>query len=265
MSPTRRPATKRAVSSDKHDLYELAVQSPTQAALFLHAAHGKKPSTLCDDFCGAGAVARAFARAYPDASATAIDKDTTALSALKARCDDEIRPRISALKSDVRSTRAAADVIAALNFPLGYFHDRPALLSYLKQARSRLRPKGVLVVDTYGGPTSFQIGRYEVRLDNGVRYTWEQREANPLSARVLNAMHFDLPSGESLRDAFVYDWRLWSVPELRDAMDEAGFSDVDVYLSMGSAIDAKGRLIIEPADAPEDLEEDFVAYLVARR
>ncbi len=265
MTRARRPAPARAPADDKHDLYELAVQSPTQAALFLHAAHAGNPKSLCDDFCGAGAVARAFTRAFPNATATAIDKDSNALKALKARCDEHIAERIVARKADVLTSTSKADIIAALNFPVGYFHDRPSLLAYCKRARSRLRPRGVLVIDTYGGPTAFQIGRYEVRLDNGVRYTWEQREANPLSARVLNAMHFDLPGGKSLRDAFVYDWRLWSVPELRDALAEAGFTSVEVYLSMGSAIDAKGRLRIEPSEAPDNLDDDFVAYLVARR
>ncbi len=261
---TRR-ATTPAPSYDKHDLYEHAVQSPAQTALFLHAAHAGNPETLCDDFCGAGAVARAFVRAFPAATALAVDNDPDALAALKARCDDDLAQRVTPRKANVLTTNARADVITALNFPLGYFHSRPDLLKYLKNARARLETQGILVVDTYGGPTAFQTGRYEVKLDNGVRYTWEQRDANPLTARVLNAMHFDIPGGKPLRDAFVYDWRLWSVPELRDALHEAGFSHTDVYLSLGSALDAKGRLMIHPAEEPEQLDEDFVAYLVARR
>lgn len=250
---------------DKHDLYEHAVQSPAQTALFLHTVHAKKPRTLCDDFCGAGAIARAFLHTFPDAKATAIDKDAAPLRALRERADESIAPRLTIRKANVLATRARADVIAALNFPLGYFHDRTNLLKYLRAARARLNPAGVLVADTYGGPSAFQTGRYDVKLDNAVRYTWEQREANPLTGRVLNAMHFDVPSSGPMRDAFVYDWRLWSVPELRDAMTEAGFKSVDAYLSLGSAIDAHGRLLVQPADAPDELDEDYVAYLVARR
>ena len=29
--------------------------------------------------------------------------------------------------------------------------------------------------------------------------------------------------------AFSYDWRLWTVPEVRDALIDAGFERVDVY------------------------------------
>lgn len=265
--PARSGATAPSPSKrlDKHDLYELAVQSPTQTALFLHAAHAGYPEVICDDFCGAGAVARAFVSAFPSATAIAIDHDPEALAALKARCDEELAGRITARKANVLTTRASADIIAALNFPVGYFHDRSSLLTYFRRCRARLKPRGILVIDTYGGPSAFQTGRYDVRLDNGVRYTWEQREANPLTARVLNAMHFEIPRQAALRNAFVYDWRLWSVPELRDALNEAGFTRSDVFLSMGSSIDAQGRLRIAPAQAPESLDDDYVAYLVARR
>jgi hypothetical protein len=46
--------------------------------------------------------------------------------------------------------------------------------------------------------------------------------------RVVNSLHFRVErDGEIVAahfDAFVYTWRMWSVPELRDAMLEAGFA-----------------------------------------
>jgi hypothetical protein len=32
-----------------------------------------------------------------------------------------------------------------------------------------------------------------------------------------------------MKKAFTYDWRLWSLPELRDLLLEVGFKDVIVY------------------------------------
>ena len=29
-----------------------------------------------------------------------------------------------------------------------------------------------------------------------------------------------------MRDAFVYDWRMWTIPEVMELMNEAGFQDV---------------------------------------
>jgi hypothetical protein len=30
--------------------------------------------------------------------------------------------------------------------------------------------------------------------------------------------------------AFTYDWRMWTLPEVRDALDEAGFRDALIYI-----------------------------------
>ena len=35
--------------------------------------------------------------------------------------------------------------------------------------------------------------------------------------------------GSKLRRAFVYDWRLWTLPELQELMLEAGFKSTEVY------------------------------------
>jgi len=66
-----------------------------------------------------------------------------------------------------------------------------------------------------------------------VHYTWEQREADALTAMVTAAIHFRVVAdGEviaELPDAFVYRWRLWSIPELREAMLESGFASTEVH------------------------------------
>ena len=35
--------------------------------------------------------------------------------------------------------------------------------------------------------------------------------------------------GSKLKDAFIYKWRLWSIPEVRELLAEAGFSRSEVY------------------------------------
>jgi hypothetical protein len=40
--------------------------------------------------------------------------------------------------------------------------------------------------------------------------------------------YFAHREGSALRDAFRYDWRIWSLPELRDLLNEAGFSRGEV-------------------------------------
>jgi len=104
------------------------------------------------------------------------------------------------------------------------------------------------VCDTYAGPSSLRIGAVErshwIEGGDRILYVWEQREFDPCTARAVNAMHFRVErDGEivqSIEDAFVYRWRLWSVPELRDAMAEAGFAGTETASLLPAQDDSEG-------------------------
>ena len=242
-------------------------------ALFLDAVHGDNPRTLGEDFCGPGAVARAWLQLTDDRHAVCVDLDDEPLSYMRHRIAEELPPdaqaRLTIRQTDVRTCDDAADVIAALNFGICELHARADLLAYLRAAHNRLSAhRGVLVVDLYAGPSAFVPGATDVEIDTEsgtVTYTWEQVTADPLTGRVTNHIHFALPDGRTIRDAFVYDWRLWSIPEIREAMIESGFASTDVYTSYGDAMDGDGNLLVRPASREDiDPDEDLVAYIVGR-
>jgi len=222
---------------DRHDLYERSVQSPDKVVAFLRAIHGSSPAALGEDFCGTASVSRAWVRLVPDGTAVAVDLDASVLE--RAR-DAASAGRVERIQGDAREAadpaRHAADVIFVGNFSIGEIHERADLVRYLARSRERLRKGGVFVCDTYGGASAFRVGAIERShwIEGGVRirYVWEQREADPFTGRVVCAMHFRLERGgeifHAIEDAFVYRWRLWSVPELRDAMVEAGFAWTEV-------------------------------------
>ncbi len=249
---------------NRFDLYELCVTEPQRLARFIAAAHGRTPKILREDFSGTGALCRAWPQAVSGGRAIAVDLDAQALARAKSA-------GVRTLRADVRRARVKADVIAATNFPLGYWHTRRELLAYLRLTRFRLRPHGIFVADTYGGSDAWRTRRVTRRLrgprGERVVYTWEQRRADPFTARVLDVLSFRVTVSGRTRafpDAFVYDWRLWNVPELRDAMLEAGFRSVEVHDRLGDAIDDRGVLHVRPVGPDEPIDDPFVAYLVAR-
>lgn len=264
---------------DRFDLYELCAQSPDAEARFLRAVHGGSPRTLREDFCGPGGIARAWLRLGARQRAIVVDRDPEPLAramggGIGAPADAPADPRLTGVCEDVLRVRVKADVIAALNFAVCELHDRGTLMKYLRGARSSLSPRGVLVVDVYGGSEAYIPGRYTRKLrgpcGERIEYTWEQRAADPVTARVVNAMHFRVTErgggrGRVLRDAFVYDWRLWTIAELREAMLEAGFRSVDVYDRLGDATDSEGNVYVRPVEPGEGLDENWVAYVVGRR
>lgn len=239
------PALDSPHTMDRHDLYELCVQSPPHAVALLRAIHGHEPRVLGEDFCGTAAVSREWAR-EKGCSAVAADIDA-ALSPARRRV---AAPAVEFVEVDLleRGVDQRADVIFVGNFSIGEIHERAALVRYLRRSLARLNPGGVFVCDTYGGESAFRVGSF-VRTHAAaegsiVHYTWEHRSADPATGMVENAIHFRVVhAGEvvlDLPDAFVYRWRLWSIPELRDAMGDAGFTRTSVHRSLEGQEEAGG-------------------------
>jgi SAM-dependent methyltransferase len=255
---------------DRHELYELCVQSPRDVVAMLRAIHGHSPRVLGEDFAGTAALSYLWAESGSEGRAIAVDLDG---SALLRRPD---HPRVARIVGDVRAATGVAehacDVVFVGNFSIGYLHTRSDLVAYLRHACSRLNPGGVFVCETYGGESAFLTGditRDHDLPDGGrVRYTWEQREANPLTGMVTDVLHFRVERAGrvecKLPDAFVYRWRLWSVPELRDAMVEAGFSTMEVYDRTPDATDAEGNAYMIPVSGDEDVEDSFIVCVAGR-
>lgn len=277
---------------DKHDLYELCVQSPKHTVPLLRAIHGGNPRVLGEDFAGTGALSREWCRSVAGARAIAIDLDETVLARCRERWRAEGREphAIATVAADLLAPRGAtedlkADIIYTGNFSIGEIHDRPGLVDYLRNTRRRLAPGeagngggGVFVCETYGGESAFLTGSVERTHEipatgqapaREIVYTWEQRQADPLTGRVVDVLHFrEVAGAETIADfpdAFVYGWRLWSVPELRDAMLEAGFARTEVYAQLPDAVDDAGAAYARPIENPdEELDDSFIVCIAAR-
>lgn len=253
----------------RFDLYEWCVQAPEMQARFLRALHAGRPRVLVEDFCGPASIARAWALLDPRLTSAGIDVDPEPLAHAALRAKEQGIPpaRFRAVRSDVLRVTRRADMIAAFNFAVCEIHKRDRLIAYLRRVARRLRPRGAFACDLYAGRDAFTTSSTtrRIRTAHGtVGYTWQQRAADPLTAIVENAIHFRLPNGRTIRNAFEYRWRLWSIAELREAMHEAGFASTEVHLSYGEAIDGEGNPIpiaAQPGDLPDD---NFVAYVIGR-
>lgn len=254
---------------DRYDLYELCVQAPDRDAALIDAIHGNAPAVLGEDFCGTAAVSRHWVTLpHPrqlDRTAIAVDSDPEPL----ARAEAE---GVAIRRADVMEVDEAADAIFVGNFSIGEIHDRSGLVAYLKHARERLTPGGIFLCDIYGGADAYACGTLEdeMQAQSGeqVRYLWEQRSANPLTAMVIDALHFEVTpkDGEpyELADAFVYDWRLWTVAELREALLEAGFDEVEIYDRVDHALDDDGTVHVLPLSELDEVDESFTVFIVGR-
>jgi len=225
----------------------------------------RRPLLLREDFCGTAAIAAEWVRQDPQARALGVDLHAPTL---RWGLEHNLAPlgpaaaRVRLIEGDVRQVRRpAADVIAALNFSYFVFPTRAQLRSYFRSVRRSLTPGGLFVLDIFGGWEA-QALTTETRRRGGFTYIWEQVSFDPLSHRVRFHIHFRLRGGRELRRAFTYDWRFWTIPEVRELLHEAGFGSAEVYWEGTERGTGKGngvfRRIRKASSCP-----GWIAYIVA--
>jgi hypothetical protein len=270
--PFPRPTT--AELADRHRLYELAVQSPEAEVDFVDRTYrrlrGRSARWLREDFCGTAAVACAWVRRRRLNHALGVDLDPEVLGWGRrhnlAALTPGQRRRLELLEGDVQALRSRPmDIVLALNFSYWLLSGRQALSDYFARVRAALAADGIFVLDAYGGYDSYRVITEERHLeDPGLgpfTYIWDQAAYDPVSGRLECHIHFDFPDGSRLDRAFSYDWRLWSVPEIRELLTEAGFSRVTVYWQGWDADgNPDGRFV--PVDRGEP-DAGWIAYLTA--
>ena len=85
----------------------------------------------------------------------------------------------------------------------------------------------MFILDNHGG-TEVPVVDSETWRCGKFKYTWEVTDFDPVSHHILYKIHFLFPDGSRIKDAFIYDWRLWTLPELQELFVEAGFRNVQV-------------------------------------
>ena len=243
-----RGGARRAPTPDRHLLYTPAVQHVEHDLDALEhiyrSLNGRAPALLREDFCGTAALACEWVRRGPRRRAWGVDLHGPTLSWARRRRLSSLGSaagRVTLLHSDARRlTRPPVDLVVALNYSYWVFHRRAALLAYFRAARASLARGGLLCLDAFGGTEAMQelVETRHVPASRGpggervppFRYVWEQVAFNPVEHGLRCHIHFRMRDGREMRRAFSYDWRMWTLPEIRELLAEAGFRESIVYL-----------------------------------
>lgn len=224
-------------TTDRHRLYEDSVQSPDEHIRwfdqFYSEKHGRPPLSLKEDFCGTSLLSAAWVAKRPENTAVGVDLDLETLDWARsnniAPLDEEQQSRVTLLHQDVMDVSVPkVDIVAALNFSYFGFKTREILRAYFESARRSLAPGGMLVLDMFGGWEA-QMEETDRTRNKGYTYVWEQKYFDPVSSETEFHIHFKFHNGGGIQSAFIYQWRLWTLPEVRELLEEAGFVNVDIY------------------------------------
>ena len=258
----------KAEKADKHHLYEQAVQCVESEIDFIDETftqlRSREARLLREDFCGTANTSCEWVRRRADNHAISVDLDQSVLDWGRennlSRLPSEAAARIELVNDNVLTyTGEPVDAALAMNFSYYCFKDRVSLRNYFSHVRECLVDDGILFMDAYGGYESFSEME-EPRKCKGFTYVWDQAQYDPITGDMRCNIHFRFRDGSSLENAFSYEWRLWTLPEIRELLIEAGFSKVTVYWD--STEDGDGEY--EPAEHG-DADAGWICYIVSEK
>lgn len=274
MAKPKKTKPTLAEQADKYVCYQKSVQEPEHEVEFFDQAFkeafGRKPTTLREDFCGTFAVCCEWVKSNKKRTAVGVDLDPEPLEWGKAnnlaKLDEDQQSRIKLLEQDVRKrNRPQVDILAAQNFSFWLFKTRKEVVDYFKTARANLASEGLMVMDMMGGGECYEEEHKDVRTivkgKKGFKYIWEQASYNPINHDASFYISFKFKDGSKLDRIFEYHWRFWTLAEVSEMLNEAGFSESHVYWEVldddGEETGEWARATTAPSDA------SWVCYIVA--
>lgn len=267
----RKKRLTQADKADRYKLYQRSVQDPGSDIEFFESVfedrYARKPRDLREDFCGTALTACHWVRHHSDNRAWGIDFDPEPLAWGRKHNVSKLNPeqlsRLELIEGNVLDTKSPpVDILAAQNFSYCIFKTRDALRQYFEVARQGLKEQGLFLLDLFGGPDAQRMVRDRTKFKR-FTYIWDQKFYDAISSEILCHIHFNFSDGSKMKKAFTYDWRLWTVAEIRELLLEAGFSRADAYWE-GPGEDGDGDGVFTRKSSAEN-EDAWISYIVGGR
>jgi hypothetical protein len=254
---------------EKYRLYEGSVQNVDSDIAFInkeyYKLYKKYPKGLREDFCGTGLLSCAWVKQGTEHKAWGIDLDPSPIDYGKKNHYTKLKKdqaqRVSYIQGNVLDKfKTGHQVVVAFNFSYFLFKKRSELLKYFTAVRKSLPEDGAFFIDIFGGTEAFQELEEETTHDKH-SYIWDCSQFNPLTYETKYYIHFKVGKTK-YEKVFTYDWRMWTVPELKEILQDAGFSQVLSYWE-GDDNEGGGNGVFFATDKAENCQS-WVTYLVAK-
>lgn len=225
-------------TNTKYELYIKSVQSPDTDVVFYRRVYKelrkklKKGLTLREDFCGTAIISTEWTKLDKTYKAVGVDLDPEPMEYGQRNFVDTLtldqQKRIQLVEMNVLDKKVPkADIVVAVNFSYCLFREREQLKKYFQNVYNSIKPGGLYIIDVFGGSQCADEVLDRTK-HKGYTYYWDQKNFDPISGYADFAIHFRI-GNKLYKDVFTYDWRVWTIPELREIMKEVGFKDSVIY------------------------------------
>jgi SAM-dependent methyltransferase len=271
LAKTPEAGATMAELADIHELYEDSVQNVEEECDFISntfkALRGREARSFREDFCGTASAACHWTRLNPENTALGVDIDASVLEWGQknrvSRLSADQQARVQLTESNVLDVATGLfDAVGAFNFSYWIFQTRPLMIEYFRKIHAALKDDGVFFLDAFGGYEAYEEMKEKTKYDK-FTYVWEQERYSPVSGEMVCHIHFKFPDKSKLKRAFSYTWRLWTLPEIKELLLEAGFKNPTVYWE-GTDKDGEGDGVFTPDELGE-ADAGWIAYIVAEK
>ena len=256
---------------DRYWYYRHSVQSPDVDVCFMRNCYRKlkkkNPYVFCEDFCFTFALSCEWVKLGKAYKSFAVDIDNRPLKYGKENnlihLSSHQQKRVRIIHSNVlKSNIIKADIISALNFSYFIFKERKDLKKYFLHCLNSLNSNGVLMLDCFGGSQCLQANEEQVNY-GAFTYYWDQKSFDPISHRAVFHIHYKRRGEKKRKKVFSYDWRFWTIPEIKDLLQEVGFRKTHVYWE-GTDKKGEGNSRFTRKEKGEECES-WVAYIMSEK
>jgi len=255
---------------DKYFYYIQSVQSPEEDVDFFikiyQSIYKKRPYIFREDFCGTFITGLKWVQKHPKNKAIVVDKSPDPLLYGKKHHLSQLpvsdHKRLKVVQKSILShTLDSADIISVNNFSYFNLKQTHSLLKYFKNVKQQLTKQGLFMIDVFGGSDSTQVAEEAVNHKH-FTYYWDQVSFDPITHYGEFHIHFKRKNEKKRKKVFSYDWRMWTIPEIKDLLYKAGFSKTYVYWEQSDE-NGEGTGVFKRTKTGEPCET-WVAYLVSK-
>jgi SAM-dependent methyltransferase len=243
---------EQASTPSKYELYQTSVQNVKKEVEFFKKQYrlifNKIPTTFREDFCGTALLSCEWVKGNVLNSAVGIDLDQETLEwGIKNNVNNlnSGSERIKLIKQDVLEeydTKEKFDIICSLNYSHFLLPKRKQLLKYFSNVVKNLESKGVYIIDFYGGSHIFVDHKYQHNKTSNF-YEFSGKQMNILNNQSKCSLNYKIKKNK-YKPFFSFDFRIYSIIELREAMEEVGFNQFKLFIK----------------EINDDEEDDYAEY-----